>query len=285
MQQNRQDLYSVNQQGRMGPQDEPPIIVVHANPTTNTNYPGANIATHDNGPKPDYQGQMLVDATFISRVKFIRKVYVLLAIQLLITVGICALSVATRYPGGFGWFQIRNMWLLWLAIGLGIFLMLLIFCVRKIARTVPINYIFLTLFTIVEAYLVSALCAVAAKTGNAHWLIISASMTAGVTIGLTLYAMFTKRDFTVMYGMMFALPFILLILCLSIWVFPFGVLSSILNAIFALAYCWFLVYDTQLIMGGKRHQLDVDDYVLGVVILYIDIVGLFISILGVGARN
>ena len=40
------------------------------------------------------------------------------------------------------------------------------------------------------------------------------------------------------------------------------------------------VYDTQTIVGGKgRIELDIDDYVYGALMLYLDIINLFIYIL------
>lgn len=44
---------------------------------------------------------------------------------------------------------------------------------------------------------------------------------------------------------------------------------------------FYLVYDTQLIIGGqhKRMQFDMDDYVLAALSIYLDIINLFILIL------
>ena len=38
----------------------------------------------------------------------------------------------------------------------------------------------------------------------------------------------------------------------------------------------YLVYDTQIIVGGqhKSHQIDMDDYVLAALVIYIDIINL-----------
>ena len=44
-------------------------------------------------------------------------------------------------------------------------------------------------------------------------------------------------------------------------------------------YCIYLLVDTQLILGGKKHQLSLDNYVMGAMILYVDIIGLFLKIL------
>ena len=104
-------------------------------------------------------------------------------------------------------------------------------------------------------------------------------MTGGITLVLTIFAMTTKKDFTV---------------CLSfIWIFMgallmFGIFSIIFSSqILNIVYCTFgimvysvyLIIDTQLIMGNKKYKLTEDDYVIGVIILYIDIIQIFMYIL------
>ena len=41
----------------------------------------------------------------------------------------------------------------------------------------------------------------------------------------------------------------------------------------------FLLIDTQLIVGGRRHELSIDDYVVGALILYLDIIYIFLELL------
>ena len=41
----------------------------------------------------------------------------------------------------------------------------------------------------------------------------------------------------------------------------------------------YLIFDTQLIMGGKRYELSIDDYVVGALILYLDIIMIFLYLL------
>ena len=47
----------------------------------------------------------------------------------------------------------------------------------------------------------------------------------------------------------------------------------------AIVYSVYLMVDTQMILGGKNKELGLDDYVLGSVILYADIISLFLKIL------
>ena len=41
----------------------------------------------------------------------------------------------------------------------------------------------------------------------------------------------------------------------------------------------YLIFDTQLVMGGKRYELCIDDYVVGTLILYLDIIMIFLYLL------
>ena len=47
----------------------------------------------------------------------------------------------------------------------------------------------------------------------------------------------------------------------------------------AMIYCVYILIDTQLILGGKNKELTLDNYVMGAMLLYVDIIGLFIKIL------
>ena len=42
---------------------------------------------------------------------------------------------------------------------------------------------------------------------------------------------------------------------------------------------FYLIYDTQLIVGDKERGLSVDDYIIGALSLYIDIIRIFLEIL------
>lgn len=65
-------------------------------------------------------------------------------------------------------------------------------CVKGVAQQSPINIILLTIFTVAESYMVAQICIyyTAASVLNA------AIATLGATLGLTLYAIYTKSDFS-----------------------------------------------------------------------------------------
>lgn len=47
----------------------------------------------------------------------------------------------------------------------------------------------------------------------------------------------------------------------------------------------FLVYDTQLIIGGRRHEISAEEYIYGALQLYVDIVYIFLIILNLVGRS
>ena len=105
-------------------------------------------------------------------------------------------------------------------------------------------------------------------------------MTSLIVISLTLFAWCTPFDF-VLWGPV-------LILCISMslmmslilfFAFSHRQLHAFYIGIGILIYSIYLVIDTQLIMGGKRYQVEIDDFVLGAVILYTDIIMIFLYIL------
>ena len=55
-----------------------------------------------------------------------------------------------------------------------------------------------------------------------------------------------------------------------------NILTCIYAALFAIIYSIYIVVDTQLIMGRENIKLSMDNYVLGSIILYFDIIGLFL---------
>ena len=93
-----------------------------------------------------------------ARKSFIKKVYMTLGMQLLITAGMCFLSYFCR---PFLLFQIYNQWLMWVCFGFMIVTEIIIFCCPA-GRKHPINIIMLLIFTLCESYTISYICAIVA---------------------------------------------------------------------------------------------------------------------------
>lgn len=206
------------------------------------------------------------------RLGFIRKVYGILSVMLCVTVIMCIPSVVnTDYQK----WQANNLWLMWVCLGIYIVLAITIICCRNVARSVPTNYILLFIFCMALSYIVSAICG----TYSPEIVIMAAIMTLGVTVALTLYAMFTKTDFTVCGGVFFVLGMTLFLFAIFGLFFNQGWLYTFYCALGVIVYGLYLIMDTQLIMGNKTHKIEMDDYILGAFLLFIDIIMLFLYIL------
>ena len=203
---------------------------------------------------------------------FIRKVYYILTTQLLITVLFALLATNSK---GFQVFMVNNMWLSWLCMFTTIGIMIALVCVPSMGKAVPTNYILLLIFTFAEAYTVSFMCIFfPGKT-----VLTAAILTAGVVVALTFYAITTKSDFTLSGGILYIVGIVLILLVFVNFFIGSSILGMLISGAFAILFGIYLVYDTQLIVGGKCAELELDDYILGALMLYTDIIGMFVSIL------
>lgn len=96
----------------------------------------------------------------------------------------------------------------------------------------------------------------------------------------TSYAYLTKRDFTIKNGILVVVSFAILQLAIFGLFVP---MSSAINSV----YCFlgvvlfgiYLIMDTQMILGGKRIQLSIDEYAAAALMLYVDIIQIFLYVL------
>jgi FtsH-binding integral membrane protein len=207
------------------------------------------------------------------RHQFIRKVYSIVSMQLLVTFACSAIIIYVPPLKGF---FLANSWILWLLLAGTFVVMLVLACCESVARSYPLNLILLSVFTLMESLLVGCICSVY-KTDT---VLIAAGITLFIVVGLTLFAFQTKIDFTGMGTYLFVAGLVL---------FGFGFLaiifrSNIMHLVYAAAgaglFSMYLVFDTQLMMGGKhKYSISPEDYIMAALSLYMDIINLFLMIL------
>ena len=232
----------------------------------------------EQGPGAYQTHILLKDSEFDVRQGFIKKVYSIIAFQLLATSFLAYYAMSTVYTG-FGYTLLNNPWALWLMMAVNIVVMLMVLCSKHYARTVPTNYVLLGIFTFTEAWMVSYICAMYEMMDMGDLVLMACFMTAGMTIALTLYAFTTKSDFTMRGGSLFIFSCALFLFALFAMFSRNPILHIIVAVGVIVFYGYYLIYDTQLIMGGKMHELSVDDYIVGAIIIYVDIIVLFLRIL------
>ncbi|KAF5899994.1 protein lifeguard 1-like, partial [Clarias magur] len=145
---------------------------------------------------------------------FIRKVYLTLMVQLLITVGIIC---AFLYWNALKIWVIRSSWFAYAMMGTTLALVIVLSCCGDVRRKVPLNFFFLGLFTVAEGLLLGSVTVYF----NAEAVLWAVGATALVSFSLSLFAMQSKWDFTTVSGTLWVLCWTLL---------SFGILCAIMRS-------------------------------------------------------
>lgn len=110
--------------------------------------------------------------------------------------------------------------------------------------------------------------------------LMAVGLTAAVCLGLTLFAFQTKWDFTVMGGVLFVAVIVLMLFGIVAIFVKGKTITLIYASLGALIFSVYLVYDTQLMMGGKhKYSISPEEYIFAALNLYLDIVNIFMYIL------
>lgn len=271
---------------------QPPVVYpmpIYGQPVNNFySYPAPRPLHPSQAPQPSDQfppisglpmlntngseGGFIKDLTSSARIGFIRKVYAILGIQILITT---ILTIATFVSEDLRIFMVTYPTIFYVAIVGFIITLYALACYPKVARSVPINYILLAIFTICMAYVV----AVISSMYSYRTVTAAAILTLLMAVGLTAYAWYTKTDFTMLGGMLFVCSLLLVgAILLGIFITSRWYHALIAAGIVALMSIY-IIYDTQLIIGKHSQKFMIDDYIFAALSLYLDIINIFLALL------
>lgn len=218
------------------------------------------------------------------RRRFIRKVYLILTAQLLVTI-ICIAVFQFVKPVKL--YVQSNIWLYISSIVIFLVLYIILVCAKKVRRSFPGNFVALALFTLAFSYMAGAI----ASFYDLPSVLFAAVLTAGITLSVTLFVLFVKTDFTFLVSLGLALVAGILLFCLAVglgygyFVPRYGSyygLQSVYGGLIAIAFGIFLTIDTWLVL---KSDLSEEEYIYGALQLYIDIVYIFLLILGLRGRS
>ncbi|XP_060128090.1 protein lifeguard 2 [Zootoca vivipara] len=203
---------------------------------------------------------------------FIRKVYSILLLQLLVTVAIVALftfcePVRTYIQANPAWY--------WASYAVFFITYLILACCSGPRRYFPWNLILLSIFTLSMAYLTGML----SSYYNTKSVLLCLGITALVCLSVTLFSFQTKYDFTSCQGVLFVMLMVLFFsgIILAI-LLPFKYvpwLQAIYAVLGAIVFTMFLAFDTQLLMGNRRYAMSPEEYIFGALNIYLDIIYVF----------
>uniref|UniRef100_A0A4W4ETV4 Transmembrane BAX inhibitor motif containing 1b n=1 Tax=Electrophorus electricus TaxID=8005 RepID=A0A4W4ETV4_ELEEL len=233
-----------------------------------TFFPSAGSPTTPGGSE-DFAADGLWESKSV-RHAFIRKVYLILAIQLLLTTSIVAVFT----------FVGTDFWTMCLPRSAVYFVAYIILvCCEGPRRRFPWNFVLLFIFTLALSYMTGTI----ASYFDTKAVFLALGITAVVCVLVTLFCFQTKVDFTSCTGLFCVLAMVVLVtgiiatVVLSFQYVPW--LHMLYAAIGAVVYTLFLAYDTQLLLGNRSHSLSPEEYVFGALSLYVDVVQIFLFLL------
>ncbi|XP_066467745.1 protein lifeguard 3-like [Tiliqua scincoides] len=216
------------------------------------------------------------------RQTFIRKVYSIISLQLLVTVGIVAVFT---FVHPVSMYVRRNIALYYTSYFVFLISYLVLVFWNKIQRCFPWNLILMTVFTMAMGYMTGTI----ASMYNTKAVILAMVITAVVTIIVTIFSFQTKVDLTTWHGFFCVLAIVFTITgCTAAIVLVYKYiywLDMLFAALGAIVFTLFLAYDTQLLLGHKRFAINPEDYVYAAIQIYIDVVYLFLSFLRILGRK
>jgi protein lifeguard len=166
------------------------------------------------------------------------------------------------------WIQ-NNQWMMWTSL-VGSFVFL--FLTMWKSKSYPANLLFLSGFTLLEAYTV----ALVVSFYEARIVIQALLLTLGIFFALTLFACQTKYDFTGLGPYLFGFLSGVIVFGFISMFFPFNsTMELVYSGGVAILFSFYILYDTQNIMKNYH----ADEEVAAAMALYLDVLNLFLSIL------
>ncbi|KAM9404286.1 glutamate receptor, ionotropic, N-methyl D-aspartate-associated protein 1b (glutamate binding) isoform 1-T3 [Salvelinus alpinus] len=208
---------------------------------------------------------------------FIRKVFMVLTVQLMVTFSFVAIFT---FVEGIKVFVRANTWTYWVSYGVFFVSLITISCCGEFRRKHPWNLIALSILTLAMSYMVGMI----ASFYDTDSVIMAVGITAVVCFTVVIFSLQTKYDFTSCHGVLLVCLIVLVLfgfLCIFI---RNKILELVYASLGALLFTCFLAVDTQLLLGNKEKALSPEDYVFAALSLYTDIINIFLYILSIVGR-
>ena len=211
---------------------------------------------------------------------FIRKVYSILSVQLIITFGAVFLfQIPSIKLFIFKNQSLAGNTLVFCSLAF-LTLFLVLVCNRNLSRTVPYNYYILFAITLCE----SLVCGIVSSLYSVQIVATALALTIISTLAITFYACTTKTNFSYYRMGMFIVFSQIFMIGLIASLFRLEALYALYTLLMTIMIGIYLVYDTQLIMGKFGVGYSVDDYIFATLEIYMDIIRLFLLILRIVAK-
>jgi hypothetical protein len=211
------------------------------------------------------------------RAGFLKKVYGILTVQLMVTVMIVAVCMYTK-PVRERLLIIFNLYSSTLNWGVFIPTFLCLLILKLGAKDkYPANYILLAVLTICISISVGYVCAILEDAGLGAIVLQAFCTSLAMFICLTVYTLLSGKNFSYLKGFLATMLWGLVLTSVAAWFFPALAQSLVFSFIGAITFCGYILYDTSRLVK----DLSYDDYIVATIELYLDIINLFLYILDI----
>ncbi|VDK72150.1 unnamed protein product [Litomosoides sigmodontis] len=207
----------------------------------------------------------VIFSTIAIKLGFLRKVFGILSLQLLITAVLCTTLYITPEVR---LFLQQQLWIV-LASLVGSFVLLFSMFIH--ARSVPLNYILLISWTVMQSVTIGAIVSLF----DVKVVIEAVGLTALTVVGLFVYTFQSKRDFQSHWAALFSVSTVFLAASFVHLLVQSALFDFFMATFGAVLFSVYLIFDIDRIM----HHTSPEDYIEACVSLYLDIINLFLRIL------
>ncbi|KAM9824402.1 glutamate receptor, ionotropic, N-methyl D-aspartate-associated protein 1a (glutamate binding) [Neosynchiropus ocellatus] len=239
------------------------------------NDPMMSPGYHGDAPPAYYDNGDITNSVFddkTARHNFIRKVYMVLTMQMLIVfsfVAVCTFVDDAKF------FVQNNPWMYYVSYAVFLVALIVLSCCGDFRRRHPWNMIALLIVTVSLSYMVGMI----ASFYRTDSVIMAVGITAVVCFSVVLFSMQTKYDFTSCQGVLFVCLIVLLVFGILCMFIRNKIMHIVYGSLGALLFTCFLAVDTQLLLGNKKLALSPEEYIFASLNLFTDIVNIFLFIL------
>ncbi|KAK3515591.1 hypothetical protein QTP70_024619 [Hemibagrus guttatus] len=232
-------------------------------------------------PPPVYDHEEITISGFDDKTvrrAFIRKVFLVLTLQLIVTFSAVALFT---FEHNIKTFVRQNTWTYWISYIIFLVPLIAISCCGEFRRKHPWNLVALSVLTLSMSYMTGMI----ASFYDTDAVIMAVGITVVVCFTVVIFSLQSKYDFTSCAGVLFVCVIVLFIFGILCIFIRNKILQIVYATLGALIFTCFLAVDTQLLLGNKKLSLSPEEYVFGALNLYLDIINIFLYILQIIGRS
>ncbi|XP_029448174.1 protein lifeguard 1 [Rhinatrema bivittatum] len=221
-------------------------------------FPGDQSGYHEDVP-PSYRDNQDFPTSHWDdkniRRAFIRKVFLVLSMQLLVTFGFVAVFT---FMDDVKLYVRKNTWTYYVSYAVFIVSLIVLSCCGEFRRKHPWNLVALSILTLSLSYMVGMI----ASFYDTDSVIMAVGITVVVCFTVVLFSFQTKYDFTSCMGVLMVCVVVLLVFSILCIFIRNKILQIVYASLGALLFTCFLAVDTQMILGNKQISLSPEEYVL-----------------------